>query len=160
MFNGQDLMNTICQSPNLFELTNTSTTWQVPPTLRSTISTALSTVPYNIPIESPRVDTYYPMYPCPHKDLFRIARQIDKMHDLECQYRHDSHTFIIKDTEKDRTLGVLGKDNIANQIVLQCDGYNDRSIRLITLDLDCDLLALIQIGGPIIRGLYKVNSVE
>lgn len=150
MFNRQDVTNTVWQNPSLFRFSTVSQA--------STLSQALSTVPYNIPIRDPRVDTYCPMYPCPHKDLFHIARQIDKIPDLKCQYQHDSHTFIIKDTERSRTLGILGKDNIANQIVLQCDGYSDRFIRLITLDLDCDLLALIQMDSSI-RGLYKVNSV-
>lgn len=142
------LSNTVWQNPSLFGV--------------STISAMpnISTVPYHVPIKDPRIDEYYcPMYPCPHKDLFRIARQIDKMHDLKCQYRYDSYTFIIKDTERDRTLGILGKDTKANQIVLQCDGYSDRFIRLITLDLDCDLLALVQMDSSV-RGLYRVNSVE
>lgn len=150
MFNRYDIENTIWQNPSLFGLSSTvsnaSTLSQVP-SFFNTVTT-----------EDPRIGVYCPMYPCPHKDLFHIARQIDKIHDLECQYRHDSHTFIIKDTERNRTLGILGKDNIANQIVLQCDGYSDRFIRLISLDLDCDLLALIQMESSI-RGLYKVNSV-
>ena len=131
-FNAQSIQNTISQVPFFF---NTVTT------------------------EDLRLDTYCPMYPCPHKDLFHIARQIDKIHDLECQYRYDSCTFIIKDTERNRTLGILGKDTKANQIILQCGGYSDRFIRLITLDLDCDLLALVQMDSSI-RGLYRVNSVE
>ena len=139
-----------------------STTPRYTPFNAQSIQNAISQLPFffnTVTTEDPRLNAY-PMYPCPHKDLFHIARQIDKIHDLKCQYRHDSHTFIIVDTERNRTLGVLGKDNIANQIVLQCDGYSDRCIRLITLELDCDLLALIQIGSPIVRGLYKVNSVE
>lgn len=140
-----DVTNTVWQTPSLFGV--------------STISNALSTVPYFTTLIDPKVNTYCPMYPCPHKDLLHIARQIDKIHDLKCQYRYDSYTFIIKDTERDRTLGILGKDTKANQIVLQCDGYSDRFIRLITLDLDCDLLALVQMDSTI-RGLYKVNSVE
>lgn len=151
MFNRQDVTNTVWQNPSLFGLSSAVSNV-------SSVSQALSTVPYNIPIRDPRVDEYCPMYPCPHKDLFRIARQIDKIHDLKCQYRYDSYTFIIKDTERDRTLGILGKDTKANQIILQCNGYSDRFIRLITLDLDCDLLALVQMDSSI-RGLYKVNSV-
>lgn len=146
---------------NAVNVFNQDTTYQPVPSLFrvSTISNALSTVPYFTPLIDPKVDTYCPMYPCPHKDLFHIARQIDKIHDLECQYRYDSYTFIIKETERNRTLGVLGKDTKANQIILQCEGYSDRFTRLITLDLDCDLLALIQMDCSI-RGLYKVNSVE
>lgn len=157
----------------MFDSNNTNTTslnndvWQS--TLRYTpfnaqsIQNTISQVPFffnTVTTEDPRIGAYCPMYPCPHKDLFHIARQIDKIHDLECQYRYDSHTFVIRDTENNRTLGILGKDTKANQIVLQCNGYSDRFIRLITLELDCDLLTLIRISGPIVRGLYKVNSVE
>lgn len=144
-----------------YDLLNQNITCQqipFPPSV-STLSQTLATVPYIMPLRDPRVDTYCPMYPCPHKDLFHIARQIDKIHDLKCQYRYDSYTFIIKDIERSRTLGTLGKDTIANQIILQCEGYSDRFTRLITLDLDCDLLALIKIDNSI-RGLYRVNSVE
>lgn len=144
-----------------YDLINQNITCQqipFPPSV-STLSQTLATVPYFMPLIDPKVDTYCPMYPCPHKDLFHIARQIDKIHDLECQYQYDSYTFVIKDTERNRTLGILGKDTKANQIILQCEGYNDRVTRLITLDLDCDLLALIQMGCSI-RGLYRVNSVE
>lgn len=151
-------MSDIFNAVNVF---NQDTTYQPVPSLFgvSTISNALSTVPYIMPLRNPRVDTYCPMYPCPHKDLFRIARQIDKISGLECQYQYDSYTFIIKDTERNRTLGILGKDTKANQIILQCGGYSDRFVRLITLDLDCDLLALVQMDSHI-RGLYRVNSVE
>lgn len=141
-FSQMAVASTICQNPSLFGISNT-----------------LATVPYNVPFTDPRVDTYCPMYPCPHKDLFRIARQIDKLPNIECEYQYDSYTFRIKDTERNRTLGVLGKDTKANQIVLQCSGYSDRLIRLITLDLDCDLLALVQMDSSV-RGLYRVNSVE
>lgn len=147
---------------DLFGLATANTICQIPPILQNTISTAVSSVPYNIPTKSPRVDTYCPMYPCPHKDLFRIARQIDKIPDIECQYQYDSRTFTIKDTERNSTLGILSKDTKANQIILQCDGYSDRLIRFITLDIDCDLLTLIQMErySPLVRGLYRVNSVE
>lgn len=155
----------------MFDSNDTNTTflnndaWQS--TLRYTpfnaqsIQNAISQVPFffNTTTEDLRLGTYCPMYPCPHKDLFHIARQIDKIPDLECEYRYDSCTFIIKDTERNRTLGILGKDTKANQIILQCGGYSDRFIRLITLDLDCDLLALVQMDSSI-RGLYRVNSVE
>lgn len=144
---------------DLFGLATANTICQIPPILQNTISTAVSSVPYNIPTKSPRVDTYCPMYPCPHKDLFRIARQIDKIPDIECQYQYDSRTFTIKDTERNSTLGILSKDTKANQIILQCDGYSDRLIRFITLEIDCDLLTLIQMERYV-TGLYKVNSVE
>lgn len=140
---------------------NANTLCQIPPILQNTISTAISSVPYTPITRNPKVDTYCPMYPCPHKDLFRIARQIDKIPGIECQYRYDSHTFVIKDTERNR-LGILSKDTKANQIILQCDGYSDRLIRFITLDIDCDLLTLIKMErySPLVRGLYRVNSVE
>lgn len=148
-FNQSVLANTVCQNPSLFELSTISTMPN---------STTLYTVPYHIPIKDPRVYTYCPMYPCPHKDLFHIARQIDKLPVIECEYQYDSCTFKIRNTENNRTLGILGKDTKANQIILQCDsGYSDRFIRLITLDLDCDLLALVQMDSHI-RGLYRVNS--
>lgn len=150
-FNQSALASTVCQNPSLFGLSTIST--------MPSISTTLSTVPYHVSIKDPRVYTYCPMYPCPHKDLFHIARQIDKLPVIECEYQYDSYTFKIRNTENNRTLGILGKDTKANQIVLQCSGYNDRLIRLITLDLDCDLLALVQMDGYI-RGLYRVNSVE
>lgn len=141
-FNQSVLSNTVCQNPSLFGLATTT----------------LSTVPYHVPIKDPRVDIC-PMYPCPHKDLFHIARQIDKLPVIECEYQYDTCTFKIRNTENNRTLGILGKDTKANQIVLQCDGgYSDRFIRLITLDLDCDLLALVQMDSSV-RGLYRVNSV-
>lgn len=147
-FNQTVLSNTICQNPSLFGLST-----------MPSISTTLSTVPYHVPIKDPRVDIC-PMYPCPHKDLFHIARQIDKLPVIECEYQYDTCTFKIRNTENNRTLGILGKDTKANQIVLQCDGgYSDRFIRLITLDLDCDLLALVQMDSSV-RGLYRVNSVE
>lgn len=146
-FNQSALANIVCQNPSLFGLST-----------MPSISTTLSTVPYHVPIKDPRVYTYCPMYPCPHKDLFHIARQIDKLSDIECEYQYDSYTFKIRDTERSRTLGILGKDTQANQIILQCSGYSDRFIRLITLDLDCDLLALVRMDSHI-RGLYRVNSV-
>lgn len=143
---------------DLFGQANANTVSQIPP-FPNTISTTLSTVPYFVPYEDPRVDEYCPMYPCPHKDLFRIAKQIDKLPDIKCEYQYVSHTFKIKNTERNRTLGILGKDTKANQIILQCDGYSDRLIRFITLEIDCDLLTLIQMERYV-RGLYKVNSVE
>ena len=142
-----------------FGLPNANTICQIPPILQSTISNAISTVPYHVPYEDPRVDKYCPMYPCPHKDLFRIARQIDKIPDIECRYQYDSRTFVVKDTETNRTLGILGKDVKANQIILKCNGYSGRLVRFINLDIDCDLLALVQMERYV-TGLYKVNSVE
>lgn len=146
-------------SNDMFAQANANTVSQLPPAFQNTVSTTLSKVPFFVPYEDPSEDTYCPMYPCPHKDLFRIARQIDKISDLKCQYKYESHTFVIKDTERSRPLGILGKDTISNQIILQCDGYSDRLIRFISLDIDCDLLALI-LMGRYVRGLYKVNSVE
>ena len=146
-------------SNDVFAQASANAVSQLPPAFKNTISTTLSTVPYFVPYEDPRVDTYCPMYPCPHKDLFHIARQIDKLPNIKCKYQYDSHTFKVINTERDRTLGTLGKDTIANQVILQCDGYSDRLIRFITLDIDCDLLALIQMERYV-RGLYKVNSVE
>lgn len=145
-------------SNDMFAQVNANTVSQIPP-FPNTISTTLSTVPYFVPYEDPRVGTYCPMYPCPHKDLFHIARQIDKIPDIECRYRYDSCTFIIKDTERSNTLGILGKDVKANQIILKCSGYSDRLVRFINLDIDCDLLALVQME-EYVTGLYRVNSVE
>lgn len=144
---------------DLFGLATANTLYQIPPILQNTTNTTLSTVPYHVPYEDPRVDTYCPMYPCPHKDLFRIARQIDKIPDIKCEYQYDSRTFIVKDIERSKTLGRLGKDVKANQIILQCNGYSDRLVRFINIDIDCDLLALVQIERYV-TGLYKVNSVE
>lgn len=144
---------------NLFGTANTNTISQIPPSLRNTISTAISTVPYNIPITDPRETmSYYPLYPCPHKDLFHIAKQIDALSTIECKYQYLSQTFNIINTEQDRVIGRLGKDTKANQIVLQSYGCNKRFVRLITLELDCDLLAVINDNDDI-TGLYRVNSV-
>lgn len=66
---------------------------------------------------------------------------------------------IYKDTKRNSTLGILGKDVKANQIILKCNGYSDRLVKFINLDIDCDLLALVQMERYV-TGLYKVNSVE
>lgn len=140
-FNQTVTANTICQIPSLFNMTST-----------------LATVPYNVPFTDPRVDAYCPMYPCPHKDLFRIARQIDALPSIECKYQYVSQIFNIINTERDKVIGRLGKDTTANQIILQSVDDDRRFVRLITLDLDCDLLTLFRDKGDI-TGLYKVNSV-
>lgn len=140
---GQATANTVCQ---------------IPPFSQNTFSTTLSTVPYFVPYEGPSEDTYCPMYPCPHKDLFRIARQIDALPSIECRYQYVFQIFNIINTERDKVIGRLGKDTVANQIILQSVDDDRRFVRLITLDLDCDLLTLFRDKGDI-TGLYKVNSV-
>lgn len=145
MFSRYDIENTIWQNPSLFPA----------------VSTTLSTVPYNVPFTDPRVDAYCPMYPCPHKDLFHIARQIDALPSIECRYQYITQIFNIINiinTERDKVIGRLGKDTVANQIILQSVDDDRRFVRLITLDLDCDLLTLFRDKGDI-TGLYKVNSV-
>ena len=140
-FSQTTVASTICQNPSLFRISNT-----------------LTTVPYNVPFTDPRIDAYCPMYPCPHKDLFRIARQIDALPSIECRYQYVSQIFNIINTERDKVIGRLGKDTKTNQIILQSVDDDRRFVRLITLDLDCDLLTLIRDKGDI-TGLYKVNSV-
>ena len=143
---------------NLFGTANTNTISQIPPSLRTTISNTISTVPYYVPYTAPETMAYYPLYPCPHKDLFHIAKQIDALPNIECKYQYLSQTFNIINTEQDKVIGRLDKDTKANQIVLQSYGCNKRFVRLITLELDCDLLAVINDNGDI-TGLYRVNSV-
>ena len=140
-FSQTTVASTICQNPSLFGVSNT-----------------LTTVPYIVPFTNSWVDAYCPMYPCPHKDLFRIARQIDALPSIECRYQYVSQIFNIINTERDKVIGRLGKDTVANQIILQSVDDDRRFVRLITLDLDCDLLTLIE-GKEGIIGLYKVNSV-
>lgn len=140
-FSQTTVASTICQNPSLFRISNT-----------------LTTVPYNVPFTDPRIDAYCPMYPCPHKDLFHIARQIDALPSIECRYQYVSQIFNIINTERDKVIGRLGKDTKTNQIILQSVDDDRRFVRLITLDLDCDLLTLIRDKGDI-TGLYKVNSV-
>ena len=137
-FSQTAVASTICQDPSLFRISNTLATVQS--------------------FTNSWVDTRCPLYPCPHKDLFRIARQIDALPSIECRYQYVHQIFNIVNTERDKVIGILGKDTIANQIILQGVDDDRRFVRLITIDLDCDLLALIK-GREDITGLYKVNSV-
>lgn len=137
-FNAQSIQNTISQVPFFF---NTGTAED---------------------LKGESTLTAY--YPCPHKDLFCVARQIDNLPNFKCKYIHNTHSFIIMHTIGEREIGELTKDIQSNQIILTNIGfYHEPFERLITMDLDCDLLVLLykqSNSQPCTKGVYRVNSVE
>ena len=148
-----------------------SDTWQsitrYSPFTAQSIQNAISQVPFffnTTPENLKEESTVMPYYPCPHKDLFRMAKQIDNLPNFKCKYNHNAHSFIIMDAENEREIGELTKDIQSNQIVLTNIGYYTNSFeRLITMYLDCDLLVLLYKQNNFqscTKGIYRVNSVE
>lgn len=136
------------------------------PFTAQSIQNTISQVPFffnTTPEELKEESTVMPYYPCPHKDLFSMAKQIDNLPKFKCRYNHNAHSFIIMDTESEREIGELTKDIQSNQIVLTNIGYYTNLFeRLITMDLDCDLLVLLYRQNNsqfCTKGVYRVNAV-